>query len=104
MSQNIFAEIPDELPTELFDQLASGSEFSLKRIVSRGHCSDWYDQESSEWVILLKGSATIEFEEEKFTPLHPGDYLHIPAHTRHRVSGTDPNQDTIWLALYYRDS
>ena len=35
--------------------------------------------------------------------MKPGDYVHIPAHRRHRVAWTDPSQPTIWLALHYRD-
>jgi cupin 2 domain-containing protein len=30
-----------------------------------------------------------------------GDYVEIPAHTRHRVEWTDPDEDTVWLAVYY---
>ena len=29
-----------------------------------------------------------------------GDYLYLPAHARHRVSWTDPQQDTVWLAVH----
>jgi cupin 2 domain-containing protein len=32
----------------------------------------------------------------------PGDWLAIPAHDRHRVTWTDPGQDTVWLAVHYR--
>jgi cupin 2 domain-containing protein len=31
----------------------------------------------------------------------PGAYVHIPAHRKHRVEWTDPNQPTIWLAVHY---
>jgi len=31
----------------------------------------------------------------------PGDYLHIPAHRRHRVVWIDPAQATVWLAVHY---
>ncbi|MFP8878842.1 MAG: phosphoribosylaminoimidazole carboxylase, partial [Myxococcota bacterium] len=34
--------------------------------------------------------------------LGPGDHLNIPAHTRHRVAWTDPDQATIWLAIFYK--
>ena len=33
----------------------------------------------------------------------PGDYVHIPAHRRHRVAWTDPAQATVWLAVHYDD-
>lgn len=104
MKKNLFAGIPSNLPEELFDELASGRDFSLKRIVSRGHTTDWYDQPLGEWVILLQGSATLEFEDQRFIELKPGDYLQIPPHCRHRVSRTDPTLDTLWLALYFSAS
>jgi cupin 2 domain-containing protein len=34
--------------------------------------------------------------------LKPGDYVHIPAHTKHRVLWTDALEPTIWLAVHYR--
>jgi cupin 2 domain-containing protein len=33
--------------------------------------------------------------------MHPGDYIHIPAHQRYRVEWTDAKQKTVWLALHY---
>jgi cupin 2 domain-containing protein len=33
--------------------------------------------------------------------MRPGDYVHIPAHQRHRVEWTEPDQKTVWLALHY---
>jgi len=34
--------------------------------------------------------------------LEPGDYIHLPAHLKHRVEWTDPTTETVWLALYYQ--
>jgi len=79
----------------------------VERIVSHGHCSPdgfWYDQDENEWVILLKGSAGLRFEDQdSVLVLNPGDYLHINGHQRHRVEWTDPKQETIWLAVYYKN-
>ncbi len=33
--------------------------------------------------------------------LKPGDWVDIPAHARHRVEWTDPNEKTMWLAVFY---
>ncbi len=78
----------------------------VERIVSRGHSSPpgfWYDQTDNEWVILLSGSARLLFQGERDPiSLGPGDYLDIPAHKRHRVEWTDPDQDTVWLAVFSR--
>lgn len=103
--KNILANIPAELPDELFEEMLSGSKFRMERIVSRGHHSPegfWYDQNENEWVILLQGSAGLSFEgKEKPVVLHPGNCLLISRHRRHRVEWTDPDQDTIWLAVYF---
>ena len=77
----------------------------IERIVSTGQASPpgfWYDQDRPEWVIVLAGSAAVLFESET-TPrtLKRGDYLHIPAHARHRVEWTDKNEPTIWIAVHH---
>ena len=56
----------------------------------------------NECVVLLSGSAGLLFEDKaELCVMHPGDYVHIPAHRRHRVEWTDPEQKTVWLALHY---
>jgi cupin 2 domain-containing protein len=101
MTKNLFADIPGDLPDELFQELASGSSFTLKRIVSRGHTTDWYDQDQNEWVLLIQGGAKIEFQDRSTVKLGPGDYLLIPSHQKHRVAWTAPDRETLWLALYF---
>lgn len=77
----------------------------LERIVSRGQATpdgEWYDQDANEWVVLLRGAAALRFEDEpEPRVLGPGDWLDIPAHRRHRVEWTAPDEPTIWLALHY---
>ncbi|MGR9114624.1 MAG: cupin domain-containing protein [Gammaproteobacteria bacterium] len=101
---NIFTAIPDALPDELFESILKNETVQIERIVSRGHITSagyWYDQSWDEWVLLLQGGATLCYE-GVVDPvvLKPGDYSLIPAHTRHRVSWTDPTQNTIWLAIH----
>tara|TARA_B100002003_G_scaffold249635_2_gene286529 strand:+ start:404 stop:601 length:198 start_codon:yes stop_codon:yes gene_type:complete len=63
----------------------------------------WYDQNTNEWVILLKGKAKLAFQESNNpVELTSGDYINIPSHVKHRVEWTDPSQETIWLAVHYR--
>ncbi len=104
--RNIFENIPPALPDELFEEILAGNEFKVERIVSRGHRSPegfWYDQDENEWVILLQGSAGLRFEgKEELVVLHPGNCLLISRHRRHRVEWTDPDQNTIWLAVFYK--
>ena len=102
---NLFRDIPSDLKEERVEPLVAGDGVRIERIVSRGHASPegfWYDQEENEWVMLLAGSAGIAFEERaEVVSLSPGDCLEIPAHTRHRVEWTDPDGDTLWLAVFY---
>jgi len=101
---NILADIPAQLPNELFSSLLLNEQVHIERIVSRGHCSDkyqWYDQAYDEWVILLQGAATLEFfGQTAHKKLQAGDYLLIPAHCKHRVDWTHPEMDSLWLAVH----
>lgn len=102
--KNIFADIPEQLPQEMVEEIASGEQVRIERIVSKGHASPpgfWYDQQSDEWVILLEGAARLRFADcEKPVSLKSGDHIFIPAHSRHRVEWTHPDQQTIWLAVF----
>jgi cupin 2 domain-containing protein len=100
---NLFANLPASSPDELFATLLETPGLRIERIVSYGQSSRegfWYDQPQGEWVALLSGSATIRFE-DRVVELQPGDYLDIPAHTRHRVEATSTEEPTIWLAVHY---
>ena len=103
--KNLFDDIRWELPEELFTEMLRTDDFRIERIVSHGHASPegfWYDQDSSEWVILLQGKAAILFDgDAEPVELEPGSYLNIPARVKHRVAWTDPNQKTVWLAIHY---
>ena len=105
---NIFSSIPDLAKDEFFETLLKTDHLRLERIISSGQATppgQWYDQATDEWVILLKGSAGLLFEGNKeIMMLHPGDYVHILAHQRHRVEWIDSRQETIWLALHYSGS
>ncbi len=102
--QNIFAEIPAELPDELFDILAEHNSIKIERIISKGHtspASGWYDQAQGEWVIVLRGEAILTFESGEDVHLFAGDYINISAHVRHKVTWTKPDAETVWLAVFY---
>lgn len=102
---NIFLEIPESMKDEIFETLLKTDHFRLERIVSSGQSTPpgkWYDQDTNEWVILLSGSAGLLFEgQTEELVMYPGDYVHIPAHQRHRVKWTDKNRKTVWLAVHY---
>ena len=97
--------IPADLPEELFETLYSDNSVRIERIVSKGHASSegfWYDQDQSEFVLVVQGSAGIQIKgEEDVVILNAGDYLNISAHVKHRVEWTDASCETIWLAVHY---
>ena len=89
---------------ERTDPLASGSGWRLERIHSCLASSPegfWYDQTELEWVLVLRGSARLQFADEaQVRDLCVGDSLLITPHRRHRVVATDPDPGTLWLALF----
>ena len=101
---NIFESIPNNLKEESFDLLTQGNGIKVERIISKGHispASGWYDQEKDEWVIVFQGEAIISFVDGNEITLKAGSYINIPAHTKHKVIWTDPDTETIWLAIHY---
>ena len=101
---NIYNQIPDNLGEEVFEVLVQSKDVKIERIISKGHKSPdtgWYDQEQNEWVLVLKGNASICFENETVIELNVGDYINIPAHRKHRVISTSAITETIWLAIHY---
>jgi len=101
---NIFEAIPKDLREEYFETLIQKGEFKIERIVSHGHTSPesgWYDQTQDEWVIVLQGEAIISFEDDADKHLGIGDHIHIPVHTKHKVSWTTPKIETIWIAVHF---
>ena|SRR5436190_8496948 len=104
-SGNLFVQLPNRPANEVLEELLRGGSFRLERIVSTGQATAaglWLEQAEAEWVVLLSGAARLRFEDEPAErELCPGDYLHIAPHRRHRVEWTDPEQPTVWLAIYY---
>jgi len=101
---NIFQNIPTQLPNEVFEEILCKDSMKIERIISKGHITpkdEWYNQDNDEWVIVLQGEAVLSFEDCDDIRLKSGDYLNIKAHTKHRVSWTIPNEETIWLAIHY---
>jgi cupin 2 domain-containing protein len=102
---NLFTGLPETLHHELFEVLVQSPGARLERIVSLGHATpsgQWYDQETNEWVVVLRGAAALRFEDEaEPRALRPGDWIDIRAHRRHRVEWTADGEPTVWLALHY---
>jgi cupin 2 domain-containing protein len=102
---NLLADIPARCQDEVVTTLISRAGNRIERIVSTGQTSPvdfWYDQAWAEWVIVMSGGATLQFDGTD-EPYHmgPGDYVFIAPRRRHRVAWTDPNGPTIWLAIHF---
>jgi cupin 2 domain-containing protein len=102
---NIFSNIPESIPNEISEDIFSSGRVRIERIITSGnnHSSEdgWYDQDEDEWVLVVQGEGVLEFEEGESVRLRVGGYVNIPAHKKHRVTWTDPNKETIWLAVFY---
>ncbi|KVL05298.1 cupin domain-containing protein [Burkholderia cepacia] len=102
---NLFAAEGRRDEDEKIDLLVTGQRLNVERIVSMGHTSPdgfWYDDSRAEWVVLLSGAAVLEFEDGPTRhEMHPGDYVLIEPHCRHRVAWTHEETQTVWLAIYY---
>ena len=101
---NLFSQIPSDLPKELMENLVVSNSIRIERILSQGHSSPkqgWYDQKENEWVTVLKGHGTIEFESGRICTLTEGDCMEIKAHEKHKVLSTAPDKVTVWLAVFY---
>jgi cupin 2 domain-containing protein len=101
---NLLRNLPEAGGDEALEKLLETADLRIERIVSHGHASPegfWYDQDESEWIVLLSGAARLQFE-DRTLPLGPGDSLNIAARVRHRVEWTSPDEPTVWLAVFYR--
>jgi len=105
--ENLFL-LPVPLPEEEVVEVLSRREgVRIERIISTGQSSPadfWYDQTEDEWVLLLQGSATLQWDDGSLTNLSTGDWLLIPARKKHRVDQTSTNPPCIWLAVFLQGS
>lgn len=107
-TDNLLASPCPAAGTETTQVLLEQPSWRLERIHSCQASSPpgfWYDQSDHEWVLLLQGSARLQFEGEAHErELCRGDSLLIPAQQRHRVVATDPSPGSVWLALFWREA
>src|ERR1700722_15695441 len=98
--ENLFDNLPGESAPEHFLTLLEAGNLRIERIVSNAQASpenSWYEQEQNEWVLLLKGTASLQFENDGVVDLESGDYLLIERHVTHRITQT--SQDALWLTV-----
>jgi len=100
---NITGKYPVE--QEVFESILSNGDIEIERILSSGQRTpegQWLQQDKDEWVILLQGSSDISIEDGKRLTLNKGDYIFIPANSKHRVEKTTANPVCIWLAVHLK--
>lgn len=94
--------------TERIDELIATNAVRIERIESHGHTAPadpgtWFDQAEDEWVMVLTGAGRVLIDgEAEEIEMGSGDAVWLPAHTRHRVTWTDPHQPTVWIAMFSR--
>ena len=103
-AENLFV-FPETLSSgggEFFETIAcANGNARIERIVSYGHVSPegfWYDQDEDEWVLILEGSARIDFADGTEVAMEKGSHLLLPRHVPHRVART--SSPCIWLAVF----
>lgn len=108
---NLLQDIPGDMPEEIFASLGGGpsttQDVRVDRIVSRGQASPegyWYDQDEDEFILVVQGAAKLTLNENgqhRHIEMSAMDWAFLPAHMRHRVDWTTPDENTVWLAVYY---
>ncbi|HEY8902628.1 MAG TPA: cupin domain-containing protein [Chthoniobacterales bacterium] len=90
---------------EEFLPLIEHAGVRIERIVSKGHVTPpgkWYDQAWAEWVLVAEGAAELTLAgPDEIVRLGRGDSFFIAAHRRHRVTWTDLDRATVWLAVHW---
>ena len=95
---NLFDDAQPPATGERFDTLLQHRNLVVERIVSRqADPSTTYVQVQDEWVLLVRGRATLEVDGLP-RELRAGDYVFLTAQTPHRVLRT--SEGALWLAVH----
>jgi len=95
---NLFSDDAPPEQGERFDVLQRMGNVVIERIVSSATPEPGvYVQPQDEWVVLLRGAATVEVAGVR-RALLPGDALYLPAATPHVVHETAAG--SLWLAVH----
>ncbi|WP_342452785.1 cupin domain-containing protein [Pararoseomonas indoligenes] len=102
---NLHERLAADPAREVEETLLSRPGLRIGRIVSSGQASPpghWYDQTEDEFVLLVAGEAGLEIAGEAVPRrLRPGDWVHLPAHCRHRVAWTQAEPPTLWFVIHH---
>ena len=98
--------------TNLFHDIGSGDEkilqtshVRIERIVLVNDSTpDWSDHTTGKWLILLRGSAAIDFHGEiGLRRMCVGDFVFVPPHQKHRMTVTSKTQ-VISLIVFVEET
>ena len=96
--RNLFDDADAPATGERFETLARVRGVHVERIVSSASPEPTpYAQEQDEWVVLLRGEATLDVN-GRAIELRAGDHVLLPAKTPHAVLRTTAG--ALWLAVH----
>lgn len=98
---NLFDISKLPLKEEVTTILAKNKNVRIEQIISTGQVSDWFDQDKTEFLVLLDGTAELEYENGKSVTLIKGDTLLINPHQKHRVVYTSNDPPCNWLCVFF---
>jgi cupin 2 domain-containing protein len=95
---NLFDDTAPPVQGERFETLLQHRNLQVERIVSSSRISaTQYVQAQDEWVVLLRGTATLNVAGAQ-VDLRAGDYLFLAAGVAHTVERV--SQGALWLAVH----
>lgn len=102
--KSLFIHGNTDVSKEIFETMVEKNNFKLERIITNCQKTpegEWLSQERAEFVVVLKGRATLIFKSDgKIQDMYAGDYVLIEPNELHRVDSVSA-EETVWLALHY---
>ena len=76
----------------------------IERVVlTNDSTPDWSNHTTGKWLIILRGSAAIDFYGEiGLRQMHVGDYVFVPPQQKYRITTTS-KMPSIWLVVSVRE-
>jgi cupin 2 domain-containing protein len=95
---NLFEATAPPAGGERFETLLKHANLVVERIISSASTTpSEFVQDQDEWVLLVRGTATLEIDGNS-NLLVAGDYVFLPAGTPHAVRQV--SEGALWLAVH----
>jgi cupin 2 domain-containing protein len=95
---NLFTDDTPPPTGERFDTVLAHRNLVVERIVSSARITPGeYVQAQDEWVVLLRGQATLDVAGRQMA-MTSGDHVFLPSGTPHTVKSV--SQGAMWLAVH----